>query len=168
MTGACLPPQRESGPHGLGGGKGIEQCLMKTRTGSGKRLSLCSERNCMETLAGDAYGGRSGAQRKRFPLRRESGRMRGADGKRASAHDPAEPASISILDRLAPQRNGQTAPERATVSSEKRLSERASRRVSGMFLFQGAWPCLLRRYPGDALFLSQRRRGERNRGKGQR
>jgi hypothetical protein len=26
---------------------------------------------------------------------------------------------------------------------EKRLSERASRRVFGMFLFQGAWPCLL-------------------------
>ena len=31
---------------------------------------------------------------------------------------------------------------------------RAPGHVLGMFLFQGAWPCLLRRHPGGAPFFS--------------
>ncbi len=39
---------------------------------------------------------------------------------------------------------------------EKRLSERAPRRVFGMFLFQGAWPCLLHGTSTRRVFLFSR------------
>ncbi len=54
------------------------------------------------------------------------------------------------------KRNGQASPLQAAVSNAGCLSERVSRRVFGLFLLAGAWPCLLHGTSGDALFLSRR------------
>ena len=49
-----------------------------------------------------------------------------------------------------PQRNGQTALRRRFQIGEALVRRAPPGHVLGMFLFQGAWPCLLRRHPGGA------------------
>lgn len=105
----------------------------------------------------------------RFPNRRAYGMTLGIKGSPLSRRRACDDSIDTALTRLSMKRNDQTSPAWATVSHRKSAtSERALWRVFGMFLFQGAWSCLLHgTFPGRVFPFSIARGMHQNPEKGE-